>query len=56
VGGIDVHKEFLIGAILGEGDNKKVERYETDHESILKFRDWLRENRCERAVIESTGV
>jgi len=54
--GIDVHKEFLIGTILGEGDNKKVERYETDHESILKFRDWLRENRCERAVIESTGV
>ena len=22
----------------------------------MKFRDWLRENRCERAVIESTGV
>ena len=51
-----MHKIFLVATLLLEGGKKKVARFGTDQRSILEFKEWLSENNCGRAVIESTGI
>ncbi len=54
--GIDVHKRFLIATILSRNGTKEIRRFSATLEDLLTFRDWLIENGCEQAAIESTGI
>jgi len=54
--GIDVHKRFLIATILSRDGTKEIQRFSATLEDLLTFRDWLIENGCEQAAIESTGI
>ena len=54
--GIDVHKRFLIATILSRDGTKDIQRFSATLEDLLTFRDWLIENGCEQAAIESTGI
>lgn len=54
--GIDVHKRFLVATILSRDGKKETERFSVTLEDLLKFRDWVIDNRCEQVAIESTGI
>jgi transposase len=53
--GVDVHRDGFVATILC-GKGCKTRRFEKDVEGIEAFKTWLRENRCNAVVMESTGV
>lgn len=56
--GVDVHKTFLVATIItseGLTPNYSKKRFSTFNNSILKFRQWLIDNNCYDACMESTG-
>ena len=53
--GADIHKRFLIATILSRDGTKLQERFGTDSDNLLKFRDWVIANGCYGVAVESTG-
>jgi transposase len=54
--GADIHKRFLIATILSRDGCKIIERFGMTLDDLLKFKNWVIENRCEQVAVESTGV
>lgn len=54
--GIDVHKAFLSATIVNLAGTKDTRNFSTCLEGLLDLRDWITENGCQRAAIESTGI
>ena len=53
--GADIHKRFLIATILSRDGTKIQERFETNSDHLLRFRDWIMGNGCYGVAVESTG-
>lgn len=57
--GIDVGRKFIdVCVMIGEAQaepTKQTRRFSTLNEDLERMRQWLRENRCTHAVMESTG-
>lgn len=54
--GIDVHKAFLSATIINLAGTKDTRNFSTCLDGLLDLRDWITENGCQRAAIESTGI
>lgn len=54
--GVDVHKKFLIATNLSRDGIKEAKRFSMVIEDLLRFRDWILENKCEQVALESTGI
>ena len=56
--GVDVHKTFLVATIIttqGIAPHYSKKRFSTFNNSILQFKQWLIDNNCFDACMESTG-
>jgi transposase len=53
--GVDVHNRFIVATILSSDGLKLQNRFETNLEELLKFKDWLKKNGCHKVALESTG-
>lgn len=53
--GADIHKRFLVATILSRDGFRTQERFETNPNELLKFRDWIIQNGCSKVAVESTG-
>jgi len=58
--GIDVHRDMVMaclmwGPVQGEAQ-WKTQKFGTTVEELYQLKDWLREQGCQEAVVESTGV
>lgn len=53
--GVDVHKRFIIATILSTDGLKLQDRFETNLEELLRFKDWLKHNVCHKVAVESTA-
>ena len=53
--GVDIHNKFIVATILSSDGLKLQDRFETNLEELLKFKDWLKENGCHKVALESTG-
>jgi len=53
--GADIHKQFLLATILTKGGQKFQDRFDTNFEGLLNFRQWLLDHRCQRLAVESTA-
>jgi hypothetical protein len=42
--GVDVHKKFIVATILSRGGLKLQDRFDTNLEGLLRFKEWLKEN------------
>jgi transposase len=54
--GVDIHKKFLVAAILTRDGTKMQKRFGTDIDDLLNFRDWVIKENCDCVAIESTGA
>jgi transposase len=58
--GIDVGKKFVLVCVLTGGPGEKVRsevrKYGTTTQELKNLREWLAENGCTQAVMESTGT
>jgi transposase len=53
--GVDVHNKFIVATILSSDGLKLQNRFNTNLEELLKFKDWLKKNGCHKVALESTG-
>lgn len=53
--GVDVHNKFIVATILSSDGLKLQDRFETNLEELLRFKDWLKKNGCHKVALESTG-
>ncbi len=53
--GADIHKQFLLATILTKGGQKFQDRFDTNFEGLLNFRQWLLDHCCQRLAVESTA-
>lgn len=53
--GVDVHNKFIVATILSSDGLKLQDRFDTNLEELLKFKDWLKENGSHKVAVESTG-
>jgi transposase len=53
--GADIHKKFLIATILSRDGTKITKRFGMILDDLLKFKNWVMENKCEQIAVESTG-
>jgi len=53
--GVDVHKDLLVAAILGEGW-METKTFENSMEGIHALKNWLGEHKCGHVAMESSGV
>ena len=57
--GLDVHKETVVACLRTQVDgvvSHEVRTFGTTTGALLELGEWLTQNRCEEAVVESTGV
>ena len=54
--GIDIHKKFLVVALLTAMGEYVIERFTNNPPGLLKLKDWLIFHDCELVAAESTGV
>jgi len=54
--GADVHKTFIKATILSRDETKLVSRFGMTLDEILRFKNWVLNNKCEAVALESTGV
>jgi transposase len=55
--GVDVHRDLLVATILsGENQEKQTQRFQNSADDIDKLREWLKQQECKRAVMESTSI
>ena len=53
--GVDVHNKFIVATILSSDGLKLQDRFNTNLEELLKFKDRLKKNGCRKVASESTG-
>jgi transposase len=53
--GADIHKKFLVATILSRDGTKIIKRFGMILDDLLKFKNWVMENKCEQIAVESTG-
>ena len=56
--GVDVHKSFIVAVICdstGQTTKYFKKRFSTFNNSLIQFREWLKENDCQNVCMESTG-
>lgn len=56
--GVDIHKKFLVATIItseGIQPHYQKKRFSTFNKQILKFKQWLIDNKCKDVCMESTG-
>ena len=53
--GADIHKQFLLATILTKDGQKFQERFDSNFEGLLNFRQWLLDHDCQRLAVESTA-
>ena len=56
--GVDVHKSFIVAVICDStGPKPKYikKRFSTFNNSLIEFREWLKQNDCDNVCMESTG-
>jgi transposase len=54
--GADIHKKFLVATILSRDGTKITKRFGMTLDDLQKFKNWVMENQCEQAAVESTGI
>lgn len=52
--GVDVHKKLIVACLLN-GKEKELRSYKTTTGELLKMAEWLTEEECEMAAMESTA-
>lgn len=53
--GVDVHNKFIVATILSSDGLRLQDRFETDLEGLIKFKNWIKDNGCHKVALESTG-
>ncbi len=57
--GIDIHKNIIVATIATTNKNGNTtysqQSFSTIDSDVIKLRDWLLQNNCKKACIESTG-
>jgi transposase len=53
--GVDVHRDLLVATILSD-QAKETRRFVNDVNDIDKLKEWLKEQKCNQAVMESTSI
>lgn len=53
--GADIHKRFIFATILSSDGQKIQDRFDTDLEGLLTFRNWLLDHDCRKLAVESTA-
>lgn len=54
--GVDVHKQFFIGAILSRAGESTIRKFQSDKSGLLEFKHWILNEQCELVALESTGI
>jgi len=54
--GLDVHKETVVGCIMGTGIRKEVRTYTAMTNDLLRLKGWFHEAGVTHVAMESTGV
>lgn len=52
--GMDVHKDIIVACIIS-GEKREIRSYATVTEALIELVDWLKEEGCQAAAMESTG-
>jgi hypothetical protein len=52
---VDVHNRFIVATILSNDGLKLQDRFRTNFEELLKFKDWLNKNVSHKVALESTS-
>ena len=52
--GIDVHKKLIV-ACLRKGNRNEIREFSATTRELLSMTEWLKENNCQMAAMESTG-
>jgi len=53
--GVDVHNRFIVATILSSDGLKLQDRFETNLEELLRFKDWLKDNGCRKVAFRIDG-
>ena len=53
--GADIHKHFLLATILTKDGQKFQDRFDSNFEGLLNFRQWLLDHDCQKLAVESTA-
>jgi hypothetical protein len=53
---LDVHKETVVGCIMGTGIKKEVRTYRAMTNDLLRLKGWFHEAGVTHVAMESTGV
>jgi transposase len=53
--GADIHKRFLLATILFSDGRKIQNRFDSDLEGLISFRNWLKDHGCQKVAVESTA-
>ena len=53
--GADIHKQFLLATILTKDGQKFQDRFDSNFEGLLNFRQWLLNLGCQKLAVESTA-
>jgi transposase len=53
--GADIHKRFLLATILSSDGHKIQDRFDSDLEGLISFRNWLKDHGCQKVAVESTA-
>jgi len=53
--GIDVHRDTLVTTILDQAGHKQTQTFQNSITDMEQLKNWLRQNNCLNAVMESTG-
>lgn len=54
--GLDVHKETVVGCIMGNGIEKEIRTYGTFTNDLVRLGEWLKEKGVTHVAMESTGI
>ena len=57
--GLDVHKKTVVACVRiqdGQGIRHDVRTFDTTTSALMELAQWLHDNGCQHAVVESTGV
>lgn len=53
--GLDVHKETVVGCVMGSGIKKEIRTFSTMTEDLFRLKSWLSEKGITHVAMESTG-
>ncbi|RXE55918.1 hypothetical protein ABH15_06840 [Methanoculleus taiwanensis] len=53
--GLDLHKKFIVAAIIDQGGNTAEQRFSRTQADLLLLKDWVLYHGCEVVACESTS-